>query len=374
MTNKYTYVGWSAGLLLFGIVGIFLYALQGALIPLLAAFFLSYLLFPLVKKFEKYGVKREWATLGVFLLLTVVVIVSLIFLIPPVIRDTKLFVVEIPQKISLLLMKFQDWFETHHTSWPLISQLDPQALSLDHVVDAIQAQASHLSLETIKSWSETALGAFGKTFGGFLSFVLAVMNLFLFPVFFFYVISDYEKIVFHLKSLIPKSHKPSVGPVFEKIGKQVNDVLAGYIRGQVVVCGLLSAYYAVALMIAGVPFAIPMGLISGCLNLIPFVGFSIGFALSMIVALASDFSLMSAVSIVVVFVLGQLLEGFILTPRFVGGKVGLNALVTMLAIIVWGNLMGFTGMLLAIPLTAIGKYLLQDVLEAYQNSKWFQKG
>lgn len=333
------------GLLYLVIVG-----LGSALVPLLIAFGLAYLLFPLIKKIEKFGIKRHYTVSGVFLLLTLIGSLLFLTIVPELYSDAKNFLQELPDNT----IKVIDKLEIIAGDYGYRSDISKESLKA-----FIIGHTSDVSGSFLKGVGSTISGVF--TSGT--HWLLLILNIFLIPLFFFYMVNDFEKLSNGLKSYIPLSMLPKISH-YSKLG---NEVLSGYIRGQLLVAVILSVLYGVGLFIAGVRFGILIGFVSGLISIIPYAGFTLGFLAAIMIGLANYNGMGPIIGILIVFVVVQTLEGTIITPKLVGNKVGLSAFATMLALIVGGNLFGIVGMLVAIPLTAVLKTILVDLKKEYQN-------
>ncbi len=164
------------------------------------------------------------------------------------------------------------------------------------------------------------------------------------------LINDYENISMSIKKFIPSQFKE----FFHSLAGHTDRVLNGYIRGQLLLAIVQAGYYAIALSVIHLQFAIVIGVITGLLTIIPYLGFILGISISLITAIATATPILPKVmAVLIVFAIGQVIENFVLTPRLVGNKVGLKPLTTILVLIIGGNLAGLLGMLLAIPVAAI---------------------
>jgi predicted PurR-regulated permease PerM len=208
-----------------------------------------------------------------------------------------------------------------------------------------------------------------QAFVSFKGFIFLVMNLFLLPIFFYFLVNDFEHLENEIKSMIP----PRWRVFFKRFLSKGNDVLKGYLQGQLTVAVVLSVLYSFSLYFVGIRFGVLIGCITGVLIFIPFVGVGLGFVFSLIMAL-TDFSAQgpSVGGVFLVFLIIPLIEQYILTPRLVGGKVGLNSLETIVALIVGGNLVGFLGMIIAIPFWAIAKLIYKELKNEYLQSSLFR--
>lgn len=323
---------------------VFLYGLGDARTPLLLSMGVSYLIFPFITWLEKKGIHRLLTLSIVFTLLISVSLILLVIALPRLSREIQNFSRELPQILEIAFVKLQ-------------SLLLQAGIHLDFDKEgALQSIRESLSGSSV-SFAKGIAKAFSNTFFSLSGWILGLLNLFLIPMFFFYVISDFESIQKELKSYIPKSWKPNV----QRYSAKINEILSGYIRGQITVAFLLALLYSIGLSLVGLKFGFLIGVASGLLSLIPYVGFTMGFAASVIVALIHFDGPGTLIGVGIVFMVVQTFEGFVITPKLVGDKVGLSAFVTVLALIVGGNLLGLFGMLLAIPIAAVIKYLMTDL-------------
>ncbi|MEZ4742781.1 MAG: AI-2E family transporter [Bdellovibrionota bacterium] len=327
----------------------FIWGLGQALIPLVGSFALAYLIFPLIVKLESKGIHRNHAVIGVCTFILAAITISLFITIPILTSDLKNFTKELPLMTIKIIENLQ-------------GVLLGYGYELDLSKEAIQAfveeSFSKISANAIKDITLILK----NIFSGVSTWLIGVLNLFLFPLFFVYVINDYEEISKSVNSYIPKKLKPKVKRQIELC----NRVLNGYIRGQLMVAAILGLLYAIGLSLIGLKFGFLVGVLSGLISIIPYAGFTIGFISTILIAIAYSASIGTLAGIVGIFLLVQLLEGTIITPRLVGDKVGLNSLAAMLALIIGGNAFGIFGMILAIPIAAILKSILNDLKNEYQ--------
>lgn len=333
-----------------GLFSVVIIGLGSALVPLLISFGLAYLLFPIIKKIEHLGVKRHFTVAGVFLFLSLFVFLILLLFVPGLFSDAKVFLQELPENTAKVLDKIEGLASDYgyHLDF---SKEGIKAFVIDHTSD--------ISGDLLKGLSTTIKGIFTNA----LHWLLAILNLFLIPLFFFYVINDFEKLSKGLKSYVPPAFLPKLSH-YLCLG---NEVLSGYIRGQLLVAAILSLLYSIGLALVGLRFGFLIGLISGMISIIPYAGFTLGFLTSIMIGFANYDGMGTIIGVIIVFAVVQALEGTIITPKLVGNKVGLSAFATMLALIVGGNLFGLVGMLIAIPLTAVLKTILIDLKKEYQN-------
>jgi predicted PurR-regulated permease PerM len=189
------------------------------------------------------------------------------------------------------------------------------------------------------------------------------------PVVAFYLLLDWDRMIASIDGLLPREHAGDI----RRVAGEIDRVLAGFVRGQLSVCAILGGFYAVALVVIGLPFGLLIGLFAGLVSFIPFVGSILGGALSIGVALFhfwGDWGWIGAVA--AVFVIGQAAEGNFLTPRLVGSSVGLHPVWLMFALSAFGSLLGFTGLLVAVPAAAAIGVIGRFALELYRAGRLYR--
>jgi predicted PurR-regulated permease PerM len=196
--------------------------------------------------------------------------------------------------------------------------------------------------------------------------VFSVLSLLIItPVVAFYLLLDWDRVLVTVDGWIPLQHRTTV----RGLAGDIDNAIAGFVRGQAVICLVLAAFYAIGLTLAGLNFGFLIGLMTGLLSFIPFVGAATGFLVAAIVAIAQFWPDWTPILMVVgVFLIGQALEGYVLSPKLVGAKVGLHPVWMMFALIAAGYLLGFIGLLVAIPLAATIGVLLRFALRKYLES------
>ncbi|MCE5299638.1 MAG: AI-2E family transporter [Spirochaetia bacterium] len=320
------------------------YALQ----PLLIAFGLSYLVFPLIIRLEKRGLNRIISVTLMFLFMAGALVFSVMAVMPKLAEETGSFLRELPEN-SVRALKMLENFAGQAGIELNLSKRGVDGL--------IKEQLTQLSADAISRLTGTVSGLFSNV----IKWLLAILNIFLVPLFFFFLIIDYEKLKREIKSYIPVKYLPLARDYMGRI----NRILSGYIRGKLVVAVILGLLYGLGLHLIGLKFGFVIGFAAGVLSIIPYVGSFIGFIAAVIMGLAYYKGVGLLVWIGVVFTIAQLLETYIITPRLVGESVGLNAFITILAIIIGGNLMGVMGIFIAIPVAAILQEILVDLRREY---------
>ena len=201
---------------------------------------------------------------------------------------------------------------------------------------------------------------------------LAIFNLFtlllISPVVAFYMLLDWDRMIAAIDGWLPRDHRDTI----RGLARQLDRTMAGFVRGQLTVCGILGTFYAVALMLVGLQFGLIVGIIAGLLTFIPYVGSIIGGGLSIGLALFQFWGSPEWIAVVVViFVFGQMVEGNFLTPKLVGGSVGLHPVWLLFALSAFGSLFGFTGMLVAVPIAACIGVFARFGLQQYLSGKLY---
>jgi predicted PurR-regulated permease PerM len=329
-----------------------LYLLGPILAPFVAAAILAYICNPLVARLCAWKLPRTLAVVLVMLGLVLVFVALLLIMLPLLQKEIALLVVRAPEWLETtrmhLLPLLQQWFGIN-LEW------DVQALKnllLTHWQSAGGVAAKLLP------WLESG--------GGMLLGLM--MNLILIPVM-FYLLRDWNGIIQRIDHMIPRHWHAKVSEI---VG-EVDDVLAEFLRGQLSVMLLMSLFYVAALWLVGLEFALPIGIVAGLLVFVPYLGMVLGLGLATLAA-AMQFTVLSDVVLVwAVFGAGQLLEGMVVTPWLVGERIGLHPLAVIFALLAFGQLFGFFGVLLALPLAAILLVVLRHSREHYFTSEMYNK-
>ncbi len=319
-----------------------MWMMGNVLLPFITGMAIAYFLDPVADRLEAAGTSRSVATTIITLVGVVVILLMLVVLVPLLVRQTAGFVSALPEYVA----QFQTFIRGR---FPEAFQEGSAVLQgLSSLIEFIRSKGGDLA---------TALLASAFTIVDVAIFMVVA------PVVAFYMLLDWDRMIATIDDWIPRDHLETV----RGLARQIDNVLAGFVRGQLTVCGILGAFYAVALMIVGLQFGVVIGLIAGLLTFIPYVGSVIGGVLSIGLALFQFWDdPIWIVAVLVIFVIGQILEGNFLTPKLVGRSVGLHPVWLMFALSAFGSFMGFTGMLIAVPVAAmlgvffrfgIGQYL-----------------
>jgi predicted PurR-regulated permease PerM len=337
-------VFWIAAFLVF--VGL-LWLLHHVLLPFVVGAALAYLLDPLAERLTRHGVSRLVAAL-IILAGFVIIFAGLFVLIVPVLAtQLEAFIDHVPAYVHRLeaLVTVHPWLK---------SILGSTADTGEKSVTALVSKSiGYLTSALPTLWTKGA---------ALLSlFSLLVIT----PVVAFYLLADWDRLIKSFDDLIPLPQRDTVRGLFSEINK----ALSGYLHGQLLVCAILGAYYAIGLTLAGLSFGALIGAVSGLLTFVPYVGSLTALVISLGVALAQFSPDWTRIIIVVVIVLvGQFLEGNVLSPKLVGESVGLHPVWLIFALLAFGYLFGFVGLVLAVPLAAAAGVLTRFALERYRAS------
>lgn len=331
----------------------FLYLFSGILMPFVAAIILAYLLDPIVDRLEKMGMARLWATILIMLLVTLIFVLVLLAAVPLLMNQLSSFIEKGPGYISRLqVLMVEQW-------GPLIARLGGP----DGLKDVQTALSGGLG-EAAK-WAGgvlTSLISGGSTVVGVLSLLVLT------PVIAFYVLLDWDHMVAKVDGWLPRPH----APVIRDLARQMDQTVAGFLRGQALLCLILGAFYAVGLSLIGLNFGFLIGIIAGIISFIPFVGSITGLLIGGGVAIAQFWpEYWWILAVLGVFAIGQFVEGNILQPKLLGDAVGLHPVWLMFSLLAFGSLFGFVGVLLAVPVAAAIGVLVRFVLEQYKTSKLY---
>jgi predicted PurR-regulated permease PerM len=339
------------------LVGLALYVLRSVLTPVFFALLIAYMLDPVVDRFEAMRVPRA---LGIVIVLSFAFALMTLFLViavPMVIRDLGEFVTTLPAKLQARLDAAEPWFAQF-------------GITLPHTWEDVVAQ-----LEASGADPSTVAGKAAEPLGAALSFIVgetlgavgAILGAVMVPVLAFYLLYDFDRMTASIRDLIP----PRTRPFVVDLAREVDEVMSQFIRGQLLVMIILGVLYAVGYSIVGVRLAILIGVFAGLLAFIPYVGSALALVLALLMCALDFQGWTQIIWVVVVYGVIQILEGFVITPKIVGDKVGLASIWVLLALLVAGEVFGFMGVLLAVPAAAVLKIFVVRAVGWYRKSRWF---
>lgn len=303
-----------------------------ALAPFAAALLLAYLLEPIARRLTGLGLPRAFSSV-VAILVGLVVVVSMVSIgVPVVSHEIGKLQARLPDLIATLYAQVYPWLA--QTGLPID---DTEALRAK-LIDWLGKNTEQVST-TLFSTLQTGLGALVTILGWFI----------LVPVVLFFLLKDWAMILGKTIWVVPQKHRAIV----RSLGRDIHETLQGYLQGQVRVMAAMGLYYAVALLLAGFSGWLSIGLLSGLLVFIPYAGFAVSVLLALVSGLLELGWAHTLIAVAIVYGGGQFLESFVLTPKLVGDRIGLHPLGVILALVIFGSLFGFLGVLLALPLAAI---------------------
>ena len=332
-----------------------LWLLGPVLTPFVVAAVLAYALTPLVNWLDALGKGRMPRVLAVVIVevLFVVTLLGLLLLIVPiVVKELPLIREQAPLLVDRLGTEFAPWLAKFGIK-----------VSLD--VPSMKAFA----LKYLNANYEEALGSLLSSLklGG--SVALAVVgNLVLIPVALFYLLVDWDRFVARLLELVPVPMRHS----FDSFTDEADSVLGQYFRGQLLVMCAMAVFYALGLTFFGLDLALPIGVFTGLAMFIPYLGFGLGLVLAILAGLLQFASLKALVMVAVVYGIGQLVESLYLTPRLVGERIGLHPLAVIFALLAFGQVFGFVGVLIALPASAVLLVAIRRIKSKYMSSKLYR--
>lgn len=329
-----------------------LYLLGPILTPFLLAGILAYVANPLVDRLQALRLPRVLAALAVILLLVAAVAGLVLIMIPLLTDEAAVLADRLPEALTLANRQLLPWL---HSNFGINWHFDPVALKklAANNMDSVQTIAQHV-LQSLK-------------IGGMAVFGLLV-NLLLAPVVMFYLLMDWHALLRRVENALPR-------PWHDRIVAMAGDVdavLSQFLRGQLSVMVILALYYSGALWLADLPSALAIGILTGFLIFVPYLGFATGFVLALLVAVLQFDGWSPIVAVLAVFGIGQLLEGFILTPFLVGERIGLHPLAVVFALMAFGQLFGFLGLLIALPAAAMLLVGLRHLKGGYLASAFYK--
>ena len=345
----------SAWCLIAALIVLALWLLGPVLTPFVVAAVLAYALTPLVNKLDDMGKGRLPRVVAVVLveLMFIILALSLVLLIVPIVaKEIPLIRVQIPLLADRITNGLTPWLAQYGIK-----------VSLD--VGSLKT----LALKYLNANYEDMFGSVLSSLrlGG--SMALAVLgNAVLIPVALFYLLMDWDKFVARLLELVP----PPMRGAFDSFTDESDSVLGQYLRGQLLVMLVMAAFYAIGLALFGLDLALPIGIFTGLAMFIPYLGFGIGLILAVLAGLLQFASIKALVMVAVVYGIGQVVESLYLTPRLVGERIGLHPLAVIFALLAFGQVFGFVGVLIALPLSAVLLVALRRIKQRYVTSRLYK--
>lgn len=326
-----------------------IYLLSPILTPFLAGALIAYLLDPIADRLEARHLSRTASVAIVFILGFFAVLIILLLIVPLVEMQLRKFIYVLPSYISWGISILGPFLEKNFN-------IDLSVLEIERLKNIVTS-----NWRTTGGVIKNTLQAISKS-----GFVLVqwLANLALVPLISFYLLRDWDRLVAYLHNLLPRK----IEPIIKKLAIESDQVLGAFLRGQLSVMLTLSLVYAIGLSLVGLDFGILIGIIAGLVSFVPYLGVIVGLLLASLAVIFQTQSLGDLIGVGMVFGVGQVVESFILTPLLVGDKIGLHPVVVIFAIMASGELFGFVGILLALPVTAIIAVILRYMIGRYRQS------
>ncbi|WP_447556172.1 AI-2E family transporter [Vreelandella sp. EE22] len=341
---------WWGIVLLVVLVG-FVYLLDSVLMPFIAGMILAYLVDPVANKLQHWGMRRPFAVASVFVALFLILALALLILIPLIVQQIK--------QLGEILPNVFTWVE---------NRLAPQILEWTGY--DVRSELGNLQATLAENWRDAggyvaqALGQIGRSGAAFITWITYVA---LIPVVTFYLLLDWDRLLGNIAALIPRHWASDTA----RLAKRCDEVLAAFLRGQLLVMLCLGVIYAVGLTLMGLNFGLLIGVVSGLVSIVPFLGFIVGLGVALIVAFFQFDTWWGLLGVLAVFSVGQVAESVVLQPKLLGDKIGLHPVAVIFAVLAGGSLFGFTGVLLALPAAAVIMVLLREVIDRYKKSELY---
>ncbi|MCQ4271447.1 AI-2E family transporter [Pseudomonas kuykendallii] len=343
---------WLIGLLL---AGWLIYLLTPILSPFLIGVLLAYLGDPLVDRLERWKLSRTLAVVAVFALFSLILLAALLIVLPMLGKQLMHLYQLAPRALDWLQVSALPWLQAKLGLAEEFWRFDRiKAVFSEHLGQTTDIVGIVLASATTSS----------------LALLAWLGNLLLIPVVSFYLLRDWDLMVARLRVLLPRRNEETT---VQLVG-ECHEVLGAFLRGQMLVMLALGVIYAAGLMIIGLDLGLLIGLLAGLASIVPYMGFVVGFGAAVIAALFQyGGDLYPLIGVAAVFTVGQLLEGMLLTPLLVGDRIGLHPVAVIFAILAGGQLFGFTGVLLALPVAAVVMVLLRHVHVLYKLSDLYRE-
>jgi predicted PurR-regulated permease PerM len=352
LTLRRQLIFWSGALVVFILL---LWLLGDVLMPFIAGMALAYLLDPLVRQVQRLGLNRAIASVVVVMIFICLIALALILLVPALAEQIADFVARVPHYVERLRQVVneasQGWLGKY------LGDKMPEGQNSAGTVAA-----------TAASWAGTVLGSLwtgGRALVSIISLIVIT------PIVAFYLLLDWPRMLQTIDNWTPVHHRATV----RGLAKEMDRAIAGFVRGQAIVCAILGTFYAISLMMLGVNFGLLIGMTAAILGFAPYVGTITGFLLAVGVATAQfwpDWTMPAMAA--GIFLIGQFVEGNILQPQLVGKEIGLHPVWLMFSLIAFAYLFGFVGLLVAVPVAAAIGVLIRFLLRQYLASSYYTGG
>jgi predicted PurR-regulated permease PerM len=312
---------------------VMLVLLHEILLPFAVGMALAYLLVPAVDRLERIGINRGLAALILILVLAVGFVGLLLVMLPALVGELRFFLDEFPRYVTRVQSLAAD------TGRPWLHRIMGQELRIEEsATHSVEAAGSAWLDDLVRSaWSG------GKAVLSLLSLLVVV------PIVSIYLLTDWDRMIATIDGWVPAPQREDV----RSLGREIHDTVAGFVRGQIVICLILAVFYAAALWLTGLHHAVLIGITAGLISFVPYLGLGVGFVVAACVAIAQFWPDWTPLAVVAgIFLLGETIADYVLSPRIIGTRVKLNPVWLMFALFAFGYLFGFVGLIIAIPLAA----------------------
>lgn len=327
--------------------------LKPVFVPLLISVAVAYLLSPLVNWLQSLRLKRHLAVLVAMIVGSAVLILLLTLLIPIGVELSDA-TTKIPKVAESLKTWVQPRLDALHNRYPA---------TYDHVVEKVR---SHL--QNPSELLEPIIQGFGSVFSNLVKLLGTILNLILIPFFVYYILTDTHLLRDHVLDLIPLRNQPMA----RRLIRQMDGMLSNYVRGQLLVCSAMSALYVIGFWLWGVPHPLTMGVLSGFGHLIPYIGTFTAAVLTLLLTILNEPTAMQVVLVIATYPVVQSTEGFVLTPMILGESLELHPFIVIVGLILAHHLFGILGIIVAIPVLAISRVLLDLMTDLYRESDFYR--
>lgn len=334
------------------LVGYLVYLLSPILTPFAVGALLAYLFDPLADKLESWKLSRTVAVTLVFIVISIIVIGIALVLIPTLEQQISQFISNLPQYFQWLRLNVTPWLQDRFGIQTDLFDIG----ELTALVKSHWSQAGGIAQSVL-----TSVGKSGMVVMNWM------MNGLLIPVVTFYLLRDWDIITARVSELVPRPYSKTVN----QLATDSNNVLSAFLRGQLSVMLALGTIYTIGLWIVGIELSLLIGMGAGLVSFVPYLGTIVGLVAGVVAALMQFGDINHVIYVLIVFGVGQLMEGFILTPWLVGDRIGLHPVAVIFSVLAGGQLFGFVGVLLGLPLAAVIMVLLRYAHVRYKESRLY---
>ena len=351
--KKKVWLPYAAGLGLLSFLIILFHQLGNVLTPFIVAAVLAYILNPLVCKIERLGISRGRASMWVMLFAFFLIIALLLIIIPMLLGQFQIIVQRIPEIADYVQKQVLPWFNNKLGHYITINS-DTIITWLRNNTQGIQSQLQKIMPLLMQQGTSLAF---------------SLTNIALLPLLLYYFLLDWSHWEDSIRELVPRRYLAT----YTRITSKMDCILGEFLRGQLLVMFIMGLVYGTALMLTGLESGFAIGMVAGILVFIPYLGAFTGLLLATLAAILQFASWQGVLMVWAVFALGQLLESFVITPQIVGERIGLSPFWVIFALMAFGQLLGFVGMLVALPLAAVCLVLINEGKTVYINSLFYQR-